>query len=71
MLLAKTVGHLREELSQLAFLEDFGNARPHLTGPDIDLAFQEAIRVIAPSQRVEAMEREMERLLGIVSDEEE
>lgn len=71
MLLVQNVSSLRDELLQAAFLEEFGNARPQLSGPAIDRAFQQAIRVVPPSERLEAMEREMERLLGIVSDEEE
>jgi hypothetical protein len=66
-----TVNDLRNERSQEVFLEQFGNAHPQLTGGDIDLAFHDALREVAPSDRVELLERAMEARLGIVSDEEE
>ena len=62
---------LREEGAQEAFLERFGTARPHLSGEAIDRAFHEGLLAVAPSEHVEMLERKMDQLLGIVSDEEE
>jgi hypothetical protein len=68
---SNTVAVLREEAPQEDFLERFGNARPNFAGEQIDQAFQEGIRAVSLSAHREVLEREMERLLGIVSDEEE
>ena len=66
-----SVAALVEEEARQAFLERFGDARPQLSGEAISEAFTQGFDAIAIPTHVETLEREMERLLGIVSDEEE
>lgn len=71
MSLINSVAALDEEEAQQAFLERFGNARLQLSGEAISDAFTRGFNAVKLSAHVETLEREMERLLGIVSDEEE
>jgi len=66
-----SVAALDEEEAQQAFLERFGNARPQISGEAISDAFTRGLDAITLPAHVETLEQEMERLLGIVSDEEE
>jgi hypothetical protein len=66
-----SVGTLREQGAQQAFLARFGNERPQVTGEAIDRAFRQGMRDFAPLDHIELLEKGMEELLGIVSDEEE
>lgn len=66
-----SVARLDEEEAQEAFLESFGNARPQLSGNAISDAFARGFDAFPLTAHVETLEREMERLLGIISDEEE
>lgn len=71
MSLMISVAALDKEEAQQAFLERFGNARPQLSVEAISDAFTRGLDAATLPAHVENLEREMERLLGIVSDEEE
>ncbi len=65
LIMNATINSLRDEHAQETFLNNFAAAHPRLTGDDIDLAFRDALRDVSPSEPVDALEKEMERRLGL------
>lgn len=66
-----TIDSLGHEEAREAFFDRYSTAHPQVKGEAIDLAFREALHVIAPSESLYALEAEMDRRLGFTSDEEE
>ena len=65
-----TIDSLRDERAKETFLKDYAEARSSVTEQDVALAFRDALRAVAPSEPVEALEREMDIRLGLKGDEE-